>query len=67
MRMRERKRIAMFIDWVRSLFEPKKYPWFRDEFIHPNELCAAPAPARAVRGGKRYVVASPSKATGTLQ
>ncbi len=61
------KRIAIFIDWVRSLFEPKQYPWFRDEFIHPNELGAAPAPARAVRGGKRYVVASPSKATGTLQ
>ena len=32
------KRIALFIDWVRSLFDPKKYPWFRDEFIHSNDL-----------------------------
>jgi DNA-binding transcriptional LysR family regulator len=61
------KRIALFIDWVRSLFDPKPYPWFRDEFIHPNELGAAAAPARAIRGGKRYVVASPSKAASTLQ
>jgi DNA-binding transcriptional LysR family regulator len=61
------KRIALFIDWVRSLFDPKQYPWFRDEFIHPNELGDAAAPARAIRGGKRYVIASPSKAANTLQ
>jgi DNA-binding transcriptional LysR family regulator len=62
------KRIALFIDWVRSLFDPKLYPWFRDEFIHPNELGTAATPARAIRGGgKRYVVASPSKAADTLQ
>ena len=35
------KRIALFIDWVRSLFDAKKYPWFRDEFIHPNDLAKA--------------------------
>jgi DNA-binding transcriptional LysR family regulator len=61
------KRIAIFIDWVRSLFDPKLYPWFRDEFIHPSELGVAAAPARAIRGGKRYVVASPPKAASTLQ
>lgn len=60
------KRIALFIDWARSLFDPKLYPWFRDEFIHPNELGAAAAPARAIRGGRRYVVASPKPAS-TLQ
>jgi DNA-binding transcriptional LysR family regulator len=55
------KRIAVFMDWVRSVFDPKKYPWFRDEFIHPNELRPTDTPARASRGGKRYVVASPPK------
>lgn len=55
------KRIALFIDWVRSLFDSKKYPWFRDEFIHPSELSPADTPARASRGGKRYVVTSPPK------
>jgi hypothetical protein len=26
------------IDWMKSIFEPVRYPWFRDEFIHPNEF-----------------------------
>ena len=26
------------IDWLIDAFDPKKFPWFRDEFIHPNEL-----------------------------
>jgi hypothetical protein len=26
------------IDWVRSIFDPHHYPWFRDEFIHPRDL-----------------------------
>ena len=33
------------IDWLIDAFDPKKYPWFRDEFIHPNEL------AKEYRGG----------------
>jgi hypothetical protein len=31
-------RVATFIDWLRALFDPKRYPWFGDEFIHPREL-----------------------------
>jgi hypothetical protein len=26
------------IDWLIDSFDPRKYPWFRDEFIHPNDL-----------------------------
>jgi DNA-binding transcriptional LysR family regulator len=32
------KRVGVFIDWLRSLFDTKRYPWFGDEFIHPNDL-----------------------------
>ena len=31
-------RVAAFIDWLRTLFDPKRYPWFGDEFIHPREF-----------------------------
>lgn len=31
-------RVSHFIDWLRTLFDPKRYPWFGDAFIHPNEL-----------------------------
>lgn len=32
------RRVAVFIDWLRTLFDPKRYPWFGDEFIHPRDL-----------------------------
>lgn len=31
-------RIRRMIDWIVESFSPARYPWFRDEFIHPNEL-----------------------------
>ena len=31
-------RKAMVIDWIKSIFDPQIYPWFREEFIHPNDL-----------------------------
>ena len=34
-------RVATFIDWLRTLFDPKRYPWFGDEFIHPREFATA--------------------------
>jgi DNA-binding transcriptional LysR family regulator len=40
------RRVAAFIDWLRSLFDPKKYPWFGDEFIHPNQLTKPDSLAR---------------------
>jgi hypothetical protein len=26
------------IDWLIESFDPRQFPWFRDEFIHPNDL-----------------------------
>jgi len=31
-------RVRRMIDWVKDSFDPQKYPWFRDEFIHPRDL-----------------------------
>lgn len=31
-------RKAMVIDWIKSIFDSQIYPWFADEFIHPNLL-----------------------------
>lgn len=36
--VRGTKRVGHFIDWVKSIFDPGRYPWFRDEFIHPTDL-----------------------------
>jgi DNA-binding transcriptional LysR family regulator len=32
------ERVARMIDWAIKAFSPQKFPWFRDEFIHPDEL-----------------------------
>ncbi|WP_054143389.1 LysR family transcriptional regulator [Bosea sp. AAP35] len=26
------------IDWIKSIYDTRKYPWFGDEFIHPDEF-----------------------------
>ena len=31
-------RVRRMIDWLIDAFDPKRFPWFRDEFIHPRDL-----------------------------
>ena len=31
-------RVSRLIDWAIQAFSPTKYPWFRDAFIHPDDL-----------------------------
>jgi DNA-binding transcriptional LysR family regulator len=31
-------RVRRLIDWIVENFDPKTFPWFRDEFIHPRDL-----------------------------
>lgn len=31
-------RVRVVIDWLRAAFDPEVYPWFRDEFLHPDDL-----------------------------
>ena len=37
-------RVSFFMDWLKTLFDPKRYPWFADEFIHPRELSGIKPP-----------------------
>jgi DNA-binding transcriptional LysR family regulator len=31
-------RVRRMIDWLIESFDSRQFPWFRDEFIHPNDL-----------------------------
>lgn len=31
-------RVRRMLDWIIESFDPKKFPWFADEFIHPRDL-----------------------------
>lgn len=32
------KRVRSMITWLLSVFDPKRFPWFRDEYIHPRDF-----------------------------
>ena len=34
-------RVARLVAWLREAFSPKLYPWFADEFVHPDDLPAS--------------------------
>lgn len=38
------RRVSFFMDWLKTLFDPKRNPWFGDEFIHPNALIGREPP-----------------------
>jgi DNA-binding transcriptional LysR family regulator len=31
-------RIGQTISWITQMFDPRRFPWFRDEFIHPDRF-----------------------------
>ena len=56
---RKTKRIAYVIDWIRSIFDPARYPWFRDEFIHPDQLIEMVPDRMDIHSVKGYFAAAP--------
>jgi DNA-binding transcriptional LysR family regulator len=52
-------RHKIVIDWLKSIFDPKAYACFRDEFIHPNDLVSLMAVSRENFGLKGYAAAQP--------
>ncbi|WP_374570001.1 LysR family transcriptional regulator [Phenylobacterium sp.] len=40
-------RIRAVVDWLKSIFDPERAPWYRREFVHPRDfpLAAPAAPA----------------------
>ena len=47
------------IDWIKRIFDPKTYPCFKDEFIHPNDLIPLMAASRENFGLQGYFAAKP--------
>jgi DNA-binding transcriptional LysR family regulator len=33
-------RIRQVIEWATEIYDPRRYPWFRDEFIHPDRFAS---------------------------
>ena len=56
---RTSERHKIVVDWLKKIFDPKTYPCFRDEFIHPNALVPMMTAAREGFGLTGYVAAMP--------
>ncbi len=42
--MRNSARIQAVIDWIKTIFDRSRNPWFRDEFVHPRDFGDAELP-----------------------
>jgi DNA-binding transcriptional LysR family regulator len=31
-------RVRRLIEWIMTSFDPEKFPWFRDDFVHPRDF-----------------------------
>jgi DNA-binding transcriptional LysR family regulator len=56
---RNSDRHKIVIEWLKKIFDPKVYPCFRDEFIHPNELIGLMATSRENFGLQGYIAPKP--------
>jgi DNA-binding transcriptional LysR family regulator len=56
---RNSDRHKIVIDWLKSIFDPKVYACFRDEFIHPNELVGQMTGSRENFGLQGYIAPKP--------
>src|SRR4051794_6139544 len=56
---RNSDRHKIVINWIKKIFDPKTYPCFRDEFIHPNELIPLMAGSKESFGLEGYAAAHP--------
>ena len=52
-------RIRKAMDWIMKAFDPRSMPWFRDEFIHPNELVPLMRETRENFGLRGYAATGP--------
>ncbi len=61
---RKTTRASLVIDWVKSIFDPSRFPWFRDEFIHPNELAQMMKDDASLNDAFGYSAVTPFKVSG---
>jgi DNA-binding transcriptional LysR family regulator len=56
---RNSDRHKIVVTWLKKIFDPKIYPCFREEFIHPNDLVPMMVNSKEDFGLQGYVAATP--------
>jgi molybdate transport repressor ModE-like protein len=57
--IRNSKQHVAVIDWLRRIFDPKRFPCFDEKFIHPRELMESMAETAAINFGGNFAAANP--------
>ena len=60
-------RHMVVLGWLRRIFDPQRYPCFKDEFIHPVELIELMAETAAPVHGRGFIAAEPGFDDGALK
>jgi DNA-binding transcriptional LysR family regulator len=58
--LKDVKRVSTVVTWLRDIFDPVQYPWFRDEFIHPNDLGDMRTNELDISFGQNFRAANPA-------
>jgi hypothetical protein len=52
-------RTKRIIEWIKDIFDPETFPWFRDEFIHPRDLVEIAPADTHINSMRNYYSAAP--------
>ncbi len=63
---RRTKRVGLVMDWMKKIFDPDAFPWFRDEFIHPSEFVGMLPPDSEIIVGAGFAAAVPQSGDAPL-
>jgi molybdate transport repressor ModE-like protein len=58
--IRKSKRHVVVIDWLRRIFDPKRFPCFHESFVHPRELLQSMSESAAINYGGSFLAAHPN-------
>lgn len=65
--IRHSKQKMRVVNWVRSIFDPAVYPWFRENLIHPLELVRMVPREAAENQGRGFTAVEPIEASRLLR
>jgi DNA-binding transcriptional LysR family regulator len=57
--IRNSKHHVVVVDWLRRIFDPKRFPWFDEAFIHPRELLPLMSETAAINFGGNFAATDP--------
>src|SRR5580704_2474112 len=65
--LKNSERHMVVLGWLRRIFDPQRYPCFKDEFIHPVALIELMAETAAPLFGRGYTAAEPGYNDGAIE